>query len=164
MDYLDKYMNFLIDAYKTPLNIDWEIGPPLVGRFKVMDLEYKIYSDLVINGFMTYKFKYKKGDVYSDQLLNKEGYKISVIPTIKSGIDFILNNITPNGVIFVAMDESKGRKNIYDRYCSTVDSNIWQVYTKIFENNKIYVIHKKGISGDIIFETIKYCTENLIDF
>lgn len=158
MDYLDKYMNFLIDAYKTPLNIDWEIGPPLVGRFKVMDLEYKIYSDLVINGFMN--FKYKKGD----QLLNKEGYKISVIPTIKSGIDFILNNINPNGVIFVAMDESKGRKNIYDRYCSTVDSNIWQVYTKIFENNKIYVIHKKGISGDIIFETIKYCTENLIDF
>lgn len=105
-------------------------------------------------------FKYKKGD----QLLNKEGYKISVIPTVKSGIDFILNNIKPNGIIFVAMDESKGRKNIYDRYCTTVDSNIWQVYTKIFENNKIYVIHKKGISGAIIFETIKYCTENLIDF
>lgn len=164
MKHIDEYMDFLIEAYNTPVDIDWEIGPPLVGRFKVLDLDYKIYSDVVINGFMTYKFKYKKDETYSDQLLNKGGYKISVIPTIKSGLDFILNDIKPNGVIFSALDESKGRKNIYDRYCKSVDTNIWDVYSKIYDDKKIWVIYKKGISGDIVFDTIKYCGDNLIDF
>lgn len=35
-------MDYLIDTYKTPLNIDWKIEPPLVGRFKVMDLECEL--------------------------------------------------------------------------------------------------------------------------
>lgn len=164
MENIDKYMDFLIEAYNNPLKIDWNIGPPLTGSFKVLDLDYKIYSEVIINGFMTYKFKYKKDQVYSDEILNKTEYKISVIPTIKSGIDFILNDISPNGVIFAAMDESKGRKNIYDRYCESIDNTIWNVYSKEYDNKKIWVIHKKEITGETIFETIKYCTENFIDF
>ena len=162
MEKLDEYMDFLIDVYNTPVNINWEIGPPLVGRFKVSDLDYKIYSEVIINGFMTYKFKYKKNDTYSDQLLNNGNYKISVIPTIKSGIDFILNEIKPNGVIFSALDDSMGRKNIYDRYCKTIDNNIWNVYSKTYDNNKIWVIYKKEISSEIIFDVIKYCGDNFI--
>ena len=58
---IDDYMKPYLEAYDTPLNIDWDKkGTSLVGNFKVQDLEYKIYSDIIINGFMTYKFKYKK--------------------------------------------------------------------------------------------------------
>ncbi len=36
-----------------------------------------------------------------------EAYDTPVLPTIKSGLDFILNNVEPSGVIFAALDESK---------------------------------------------------------
>jgi hypothetical protein len=163
---IDDYMKLYLEAYDTPLNIDWEKdGSSLVGYFKVKDLEYKIYSDIVINDFMTYKFKYKKDNAYSDELLNSDkNYKISVLPTIKSGLDFILNNVEPSGVIFDALDESKGRKMIYDRYCNQyVDTKKWKVYTQNYDNKKMYIIYKKEISDETLFETIKYCGDNFID-
>lgn len=160
-DYLDPYL----EAYNTSLNIDWNyVNNILIGDFEVQDLKYKIYSEVIINNFMTFKFKVEKDNKYSSKLLNSDKpYKISVIPTIKTAIEFVLNTISPNGLIFGALDDSKGRKMIY-RFCKDYvsKSKDYVLFEKLFDNKKIYVLHK-NIEPEILFNTIKYCGDNFID-
>ncbi len=87
----------LIEVFNNPVEITWDYNEPFItGIFIINDIEYKIIAEYTLNDFLTFKFKIKKGETYSTELINdKSNNFIRVIPTIKESLLFILNNIKP---------------------------------------------------------------------
>lgn len=166
-DYLDDYLHKLDEAFDNPLPITWtSSGNFIYGYFKIGEKEYQIEAHFIINDFMTFKFKIKKCDDYSTELVNDGSNDyIRVIPTIKEALLYLLDVLKPNGVIFAAMDASNGRKFVYDRFIVDYIKNneLYNGYSNFFRGAKIYTIYLKTIGKDIPSETLKFVIENTED-
>jgi hypothetical protein len=166
-DYLDDYFHKLDEAFDNPLPITWSRnGNFIYGNFKIKEKEYLIEAHFIINDFMTFKFKIKKCDDYSTELVNDGSNDyIRVIPTIKEALLYLLDVIKPNGVIFAAMDSSNGRKFVYDRFIVDYIKNndFYNGFSNFFRGAKIYTIYLKTIEKDIPSETLKFVIENTED-
>jgi hypothetical protein len=166
-EHLDEYFIKLNEAFDNPLVINWTSeGNFIYGFFNIGEKEYQIEANFIINDFMTFKFKIKKCDDYSTELVNDGSNDyIRVIPTIKEALLYLLDVIKPNGVIFAAMDSSNGRKFVYDRFIVDYIKNndFYNGFSNFFRGAKIYTIYLKTIDKDIPSETLKFVIENTED-
>jgi hypothetical protein len=155
------------EALNNPLSVNWTFDAPYIyGSFKIEEKEYLIIAQFIINDFLTFKFKVKKNEDYSTELVN-DGSKdfLRVVPTIRDSILYLLDTVKPNGIIFGAMDNSKGRKYVYDRFISEY-IKIRKDYDAISQLNggiKLYTIYLQDLDVDITATTVEFVVDNMKD-
>jgi hypothetical protein len=88
-------------------------------------------------------------------LTKNEKDKYRVLPTVKSGMQYLLDNKEVDAVVFGATDNSRGRKKLYESFCIefSKDNNL-EFYTKIQDNKQIFTLFKKNIDKKILTDTI----------
>ena len=166
-DLFNKLNKEINEALDNPCYINWIYEEPFIyGYFNIGDKEYKITCHFIINDFLTFKFSILKDGKQSTELVN-DGSKdfLRVVPTIKEALIYLLDNVKPVGIIFVASDASKGRKMLYDRFISEcINKRIdYNANTLINQNIKMYSIYSTYVEESIVLYTINFVIENMKD-
>ncbi len=167
IDFFKDFIKNVDEAFNTHVEVEWEkIDSILKGKFFVNDTEYKIISEIIIHDFMSFKFKAFINNEFTMNLTNRGSDKLQVIPTIRKSLEFILDDVSPNGVVFGATDESNGRKMIYDRFCTNwIENNKgWDFKSFQKENMKIYILHKTSINNNLILDVIDWIKNNRLNY
>lgn len=167
IDYFKDFIKKIDEAFQTSVPVEWsKIGTTLYGKFLIKENEFKIISEVIIHGFMTFKFKAFHDKKFTTEMTNRGTDTIQLIPTIKESLEFILNDVSPNGIVFGATDDSKGRKYIYDRFCKEwVKDNIdweWKGYN--IENMKLYFLNKKNVKKEEILDVLEWVKDNGLSY
>ena len=107
----DKSLNDLFESFNTPSEIKWiDKNDKLIGLFIVNDKVYQISCDHKNNDIWTYKFYlYDKDKNQLDvKLTNFNSGYMSVLSTVKLGMEYLIDNKNIKSIIFGATDKSKG--------------------------------------------------------
>lgn len=164
----DKSMNILIDdmyeAYNNPLDIEWkqEGEDKLFGYFEINNNNYKIECIEWGKSIWTYKFfKYDKDDgIKNTKLtgLKKDSFK--VMPTIVKGIEYLCTQ-NPKAIIYAALDDSTGRKKLYDSFSNSFSKKYSYNYQTYLRNGyQIFILFKDDADKKYLFEIIKKFAES----
>jgi len=154
---LDYFFNILKEAFDNPLEIKWvDKGNTLIGLFRNNENVYKINCINKNNNIWKYDFYFfEENKIFTTELtgLNKDKYR--VLPTIKIGIQYLVDNKSPNAIVFGAADKSKGRKKLYESFCIDFASkNNFNFYTKIEDDKQLFILFKDSLDKDILTETV----------
>lgn len=141
----DEYWKPYIEAYNTPVDINWMIDTEeeLCGEFHVNKDKYEIYCRNWGDNIWSYKFNvYLNGKEFTD-LLNKNENKFSILSTIRVGMKKLIDERSPNGLLMNLMDESRGREALYDRYSKEISNVYGYTYQKsIIMDIKVILLYK----------------------
>jgi hypothetical protein len=160
---IDDFLNLVSEAFDNPLDIKWiNKGNILRGLFSVNDHIYQIVCEDKGNNIWKYDFYfYEENKKFSPELTGFEKDKFRVLPTIKSGIQYLYDNRNINAIIFGSSDNSKGRKKIYESFCKLFcDQNNLDFYTKVHSNldenidRQIFIMFKKDMDKDILSDVV----------
>lgn len=154
---LDDYLKYINEAFDNPLPIKWiDKDESIRGLFIVNENIYNISCINKGNYIWKYDFYFiDKDKTFSPELTNNEKDKYRVLPTIKSGMLYLINNKNVNAIVFGAADSSKGRKKLYESFCNKFSKdNSLEFYTKLQDDKQIFVMYKKNIDKNILVDTI----------
>jgi len=154
---LDEYFKTISEAFENPLPIKWvDKNSILIGLFTVNSNIFQINCINKDNNIWKYDFYIMDKDKnFSPELTKNEKDKYRVLPTVKSGMQYLLDNKEVDAVVFGATDNSRGRKKLYESFCIefSKDNNL-EFYTKIQDNKQIFTLFKKNIDKKILTDTI----------
>jgi hypothetical protein len=154
---LDEYFKTISEAFENPLPIKWvDKNSILIGLFTVNSNIFQINCINKDNNIWKYDFYIMDKDKnFSPELTKNEKDKYRVLPTVKSGMQYLLDNKEFDAVVFGATDNSRGRKKLYESFCIefSKDNNL-EFYTKIQDNKQIFTLFKKNIDKKILTDTI----------
>lgn len=153
---LDEYFNMLSEAFNNPLKIKWiNKDDILIGVFSTNNNTYSIKC--INKGYNIWKYDFfilNENDNFSPELTNNEKDKYRVLPTVKSGIQYLLDNKKVDAVIFGATDKSKGRKKLYESFCEEFSKlNNLEFYTNIQDDKQIFIMFNKNINKKTLIDT-----------
>lgn len=155
---LDIFWKEINESYNSPVDIRWiNKSKKLIGLFIVKNEIYKIECDLYNHNIWTYKFM--KYDIDSGQfimyLIGNVKDKMTILGTIRKGMEYLIIEKSPNSLILSALDDSDGRKKLYDRFSEEIVNKYGFKYKSSLQNDKqIYILYK-NISIDEVLSVIK---------
>ncbi len=159
---LDEYFKTISEAFENPLPIKWvDKNNILIGLFTINNNIFQINCINKDNNIWKYDFYIMDKDKnFSPELTKNEKDKYRVLPTIKSGMQYLLDNKQVDAVVFGATDNSRGRKKLYESFCIdfSKDNNL-EFYTNIQDNKQIFTMYKKNIDNNLLIDTIKKIVE-----
>jgi hypothetical protein len=162
---IDKFSEFF-ESYNTPVGIKWiDKNYKLIGLFMVNNKVYQITCTNNDYNIWTYKFHFydNEKNEFSPELTNFNTGKLSILSTIRVGMEYLINNKNPNGIIFGALDSSDSRKKLYWTYSTEIkDKYNYERLTQNIDNKQIFILYKE-IDKEILFDKIKEIIENEID-
>jgi hypothetical protein len=167
IDKYDNYIRKLFESYENPVDIRWvDKDNKLIGLFIIDNIVYKIECSLHENDIWSYKFmRHIKDNDFTLQL-NDENNKITtlskmnVLGTIRKGMEYLIINKNPSALIFSALDESTGRKKLYQRFSDEIVKEFkYTQVTFLKDGKQIFILYKNidlkiviDVIGDIIFD------------
>lgn len=161
---LTDFFNSVSEAFNNPLSIRWvNKGDILRGLFTVNDNIYQIVCENKGNSIWKYDFYFfeKDKNQFSIELTKNNKDKFRVLPTIKTGMQYLYDNKKVDAIVFGASDKSKGRKKIYESFCEFFSTNNnLKYYTKVhtdLETNidrQIFILYKELINKELLTKTI----------
>ena len=154
---LDDYFNMLSEAFENPLPIRWvDKNEILIGLFTVNDNIFQINCINKDNNIWKYDFYIMDDNKnFSPELTKNDKDKYRVLPTVKLGMQHLIDNKKVDAVVFGATDNSRGRKKLYESFCIEFSKdNNFEFYTKIQDNRQIFIIYKNNIDKQILTDTI----------
>lgn len=161
---LDDFFNSISEAFDNPLQIRWvDKDDILRGFFTVNDNIYQIVCENKGNSIWKYDFYFfeKDKNQFSIELTKNNKDKFRVLPTIKTGMQYLYDNKKVDAIVFGASDKSKGRKKIYESFCEFFSTNNnLKYYTKVhtdLETNidrQIFILYKELINKELLTKTI----------
>lgn len=162
----DKSLNDLFEGFNTPTQIKWiDNKNKLIGLFIVNDKIYQITCEQKNNDIWTYKFYlYDKDKNQLDvELTNfKSGY-MSVLSTIRVGMEYLIENKKVKSIIFGATDKSKGRKSLYQNFSEELSKKYdFNLSSNEISDKKIFILYK-DIDKEILFKTVENIIEDLFN-
>ncbi|HHX69462.1 MAG TPA: hypothetical protein GX708_15630 [Gallicola sp.] len=162
----DKSVERLFEGFDTPVDIKWiDNNNELIGLFQVNDKVYKISCEYKNNDIWTYKF-YNYDSIKKSldiKLTNFNTGYMSVLSTIRSGMEYLIDTKDPKSIIFGATDRSKGRKVLYERFSNELcDKYNFELTINGVENKKIFILYK-DIDKEILFESVERIIEELFN-
>jgi len=164
IDKFDSFMKDLFESYENPVNINWiDKSNELIGLFQVDENIYQIYCKQHDNLIWTYKFmKYDKISKTFSLELNTTSpkSKMTILGTIRNGMDYLISHKNPNGIVFSALDKSSGRKKLYTRFSEEiVERYKYDFKTSLQGDKQVFILHKNikieliiDLIGKIIFD------------
>ena len=166
---LDDYFEMINDAFKDPLDIKWaEKGNKIIGMFIVNDNIYQIRCSDKGNDFWTCKFFYydKEKNVMDPNLTGFERDKFRVLPTVKSGITYLIETKNPTCIIYAALDDSEARKKLYSSTSKEISKshNLEYLTQGIgeFGEKQIFVLYKKNTDSKLLYRNIQSVVNDVI--
>lgn len=147
IDKFDNFMKGLFESYENPVNIKWVDKPDeLIGLFQVDKNIYQIYCKQHDNSIWTYKFMVydKISKTFSLQLnTTNPKSKMTILGTIRNGMDYLISNKNTNAIIFSALDKSSGRKKLYTRFSEEiVEKYKYNFKTSLQGDKQVFILYK----------------------
>jgi len=158
---MDDYFRMVEDAFNNPVEIKWiDKKDHLIGLFTVNESVYQIDCKEYGNKIWKYDFFIvsigKEGPTLNPNLTNYERDKYRVLPTIRSGMEHLYDLKSPDAIIYGALDDSKGRKKLYESFSKEFSkTKNWEFYTKVEKDKQIFVMYDGSIDMEYLFQTIK---------
>jgi hypothetical protein len=163
---LDKSLKDFFEGFNTPVDIKWIDKPnELIGLFSVNDKVYQITCKEKEDKIWTYKFynyniEKNKLDI---ELTNFNTGYMSVLSTIRIGMEYLIDKKNPKALIFGATDNSKGRKSLYDRFSKELCENYqFKFSSSEFKDKRVFVIHKE-LNKEFLFKVVQDVIEELFN-
>lgn len=114
----------LTEAGKNPVEINWKkTGTRWEGSFEIKDIKYNIetyINDIDVN-FNIWEFKFYKNKNETRITGDFKSHFI-IVPTIQKALEDFIKNKQPDCVIFLASDNSKSRKSLYNNISLDISS------------------------------------------
>ena len=154
---LDEYFKIISEAFENPLSIRWvDKDNILIGLFTVNNNIFQINCINKNNNIWKYEFYIMdENKNFSPELTKNEKDKYRVLPTVKSGMMYLVNNKKVDAIVFGATDSSRGRKKLYESFCNDFSKeNNFEYYTSIQNDKQIFVMYSKNIDKNILIDTI----------
>ncbi len=156
-------MNFrefleLTEAGKNPVEINWKkTSTRWNGNFEIKDIEYNIetyISDIDVN-FDIWEFKFYKNKSET-QITGDFKSHFIIVPTIQKALEDFIKSKKPDCVIFLASDNSKSRKSLYNNFSLDIASryNYYSVNPMLPKNDIVFGICKEKYMIDELKELI----------
>jgi len=160
----DEFWECFDEAFNNPIQIKWIDKPyEYIGLFTLNNKVYNIYTINKGDNIWTFKFYVYLDGKLSPNLTNDYKNMFRVLPTIKQGFIDLINEKNPDGIIFGALDESEGRKKLYNSFSIDISKQFDYEYTsKEKDNKKIYILYKPNINKEILFNKIIQITTDEI--
>ena len=162
---VDKFTEFL-ESYNTPVDIRWiNKDNKLIGLFMVDDKIYQITCTHRKYNIWVYKFHFynKDKNEFSPELTNFNTGTLSVLSTIRVGMEYLIKDKDPNGIIFGALDSSESRKKLYWSYSLEIMNKYnYDRVTRNVDNKQIFILYK-SINKDTLFDVVKEIIEDSIN-
>jgi hypothetical protein len=162
---IDKFTEFF-ESYNTPVDIKWvDKNDKLIGLFMVNNRVYQITCTNNDYNIWIYKFHFydKEKNEFSPELTNFNTGKLSILSTVRVGMEYLINNKKPNGIIFGALDSSDSRKKLYWTYSSEIkDKYNYERLTQNIDNKQIYILYK-DINKELLFDKVKKIIDDSIN-
>jgi hypothetical protein len=155
---LDDYFKMVSEALKNPLDIRWiDKGSNLVGLFAAYNHVYQI--NCVDKGYNIWKYDfylYDQGkNEFSPELTGYEKDKYRVLPTVELGVNYLYKLKSPDAIVFGAVDQSRGRKGLYDSFCKKFSKEVGYEYsTNVSEGKQIFVLFKREIDREVLISKV----------
>ena len=150
-------MNFreflaLTEAGKNPVDINWNKRKDRwEGSFYIKDIEYNIetyISDIEVD-FDIWEFKFYKNR-NETQITGDFKTHFIIVPTIQNAFEEFIKEKKPDCVLFLASDNSKSRKSLYNNISLDISSRY-----------KYYSINPMLPKNDILFGICK--SKNIVE-
>lgn len=144
------WKDFINEAGKSPAEIMWnKRGKNYYGEFFVNEQKFEIEVTLMGNEKAdVYQFKfYRENDV---KMFNDNKYAFGVVATIKDALDYIVNKLKPDLMVFAASDNSDARKALYKLESAKI-ANKYN-YKSIASSKGL---EEAGFSSDVIYGIYK---------
>lgn len=150
MGQFKEFLELLSEAGKEAVEIKWnKKGKNLYGEFLVKDQKFEIEVTLMDNKAAdVYQFKFyrdKKTKMHDDFK-----YNFSVVPTIREALDYSVNLLKPDVLVFASSDESSARKSMYKLEAAKIAKKYH--YNDLTRNSDLV---EMGYSSDVIFGIYK---------
>lgn len=162
----DKSLNDLFEGFNTPAQIKWiDNKNKLIGLFIVNDKIYQITCEQKNNDIWTYKFYlYDKDKNQLDvELTNFNSGYMSVLSTIRVGMEYLIESKKVKSIIFGATDKSKARKSLYKNFSEELSKKYnFNLSSSEMSGKKIFILHK-DIDKEILFKTVENIIEELFN-
>lgn len=98
------------EVANNPADVSWtKKGIELFGNFKVQEQEFNIEVTILEENIFQFKF-YRDSQT---KLFNDNKFALVVIPTIKNALDYAMDTLNPDVLLFATSDDSKSRKSLY---------------------------------------------------
>lgn len=144
-----KFSEFLelTEAGKNPVEIKWKkTNNRWEGNFEIKGIEYNIeiyISDIEVN-FDIWEFKFYKNK-NETQITGDFRSHFIIVPTIQKALEDFIKNKKPNCVIFLASDNSKSRKSLYNNTSLDIASrfNYYSVNPMLPKNDIVFGMCKE---------------------
>ena len=143
---MDLYLGRIFEAFEKSTEILWNKFPMhWKGHFKVQDTEYEIFAkNYSTKGQWLFKFT---GNGSFD-LIGDYKKAFIVLPTIEKAINELFIEKDPEVFIFLTVDDSRGRKNLYERFCKKIQAERNLNYqTEEYGDTKFYLLTKHEYDG-----------------
>jgi hypothetical protein len=144
------WKDFLNEVGKSPAEIKWnKKGKNYYGEFFVNEQKFEIEVTIMDNEKANvYQFKfYRDNDV---KMFNDTKYAFGVVATVKEALDYIVNKLKPDLLVFAASDNSSTRKALYKLEAAKTAAKYH--YNSIASSKGL---EDAGFSSDIIFGIYK---------
>lgn len=154
---LDEYLKTISEAFQNPLHIQWvDKINSLIGLFHVNENVYQINAINKGNDIWKYDFYFfEDNKSFNPSLTGLEKDKYRVLPTVKSGMEYLVNQKKVDAIIFGATDKSSGRKKLYESFCVNFSkNNNFEYYSKMQDDKQIFVLYKSYINMNVLTDTI----------
>ena len=171
---INEYFKMLSEAFDNPVEIRWvNKDNNLIGLFIVNDNVYQINCNNIGDNFWTYKFFFydKLKNVMDPNLTGFDKDKYRVLPTIKNGLIYLIENKNIDCLIYGALDDSLSRKKLYNDISNEISTkyNFEYITQGIGEMGKkqIYILYKSSVDRDLLFKKVEKIVndiENEINF
>lgn len=141
-----EFLELLNEAGKEAVEIIWtKKGKNLHGEFVVKDQKFEIEVTLLENKSAdVYQFKFyrnKKTKMHDDFK-----YNFGVVPTIREVLDYCVNLLKPDVLVFASADESSARKSMYKLEAAKIAKKYH--YNDLTRSADLV---EMGYSSDVIF-------------
>ena len=158
---MDEYFDMVSEAFDSPLDIRWvDKDDKLIGLFTVYNNVYQINCNNIGDDFWTYKFFFydKEKNVMDPNLTGFDKDKFRVLPTVKEGIINLINEKNPMCIIYGSLDESLGRKKLYDSFSKELSQKYDYEYTTQgigeYGEKQIFILYKNNINKQLLMNKI----------
>jgi hypothetical protein len=146
---LKDVLNNINEDLNFSYDIEWENDESTyVGYF--LDNEIMIDISNITNDCWFYKFFRldKETDSYTTELNATELYdyekKTNILGTIKKSIETFIKTKQPMSICFSTLDESTGRKNIYELFCNEMKQFDYKYVVYKSDNKWLYIIYNNA--------------------
>lgn len=163
MEHIITYLSHVSEALKNPVDIRWIEHPgQLIGLFIVNDNVYQLTCTEKREGYWKYKFHHvekREKYVLSPELTGISKDRWRVLPTVKKGLEHLVETKKVTATIFGATDSSKGRKKLYESFCENFSKEQgFRFFTRMEDDRQIYILYRPDTDPDILQEV----TEEII--